>query len=138
MKKIIKILISIIILIIILVIVYLIFINKNNKIKTSKYKPDDTIPYKETINIENPHSENEESIELKYDEYVVANGFAGASNHVYYTRGNNLYHLEISSDTHTLLATGVKNIKEDMDTVLVYKNNNFKIVNEDNYVTYVN
>ena len=90
-----------------------------------------------TVEIENPNSETGEKTEIKYDQYIVANGYAGASDNVYYTRDNTLYHLKLSTNTSTVIAEGVEKIEEDIDTILVYKGSKFKQKVEDDYLTYV-
>ena len=87
--------------------------------------------------IDNPNSENNEKTEIKYDQYITASGYAGASDNVYYTRNNTLYHLTLSTNTSEVIAEGVSKIEEDIDTILVYKNSDFKQVKEDNYLTYI-
>ena len=62
----------------------------------------------------------------------------GASDNVYYTRNGSLYHLIVSTNKTTKLAEGVGKIENSMETVIVHKSNNFKIIEEDNYVTYTN
>ena len=98
--------------------------NKNNE-------PKENEPYKEKEIIENDKTDKKEEIELKYDQYVIANGFMGASDNAYYTRNNTLYHLIISTNETIKLAEGVEKIEDDRDTLLVYKDKNFKIINVD-------
>ena len=100
-------------------------------------EPNENEPYQESTIIENQNSDESNQIELKYDEYVIANGYTGASDNAYYTRNNTLYHLIISKNETIKIAEGVKKIEDDIDTVLVYKGKNFKIIKEDDYVTYI-
>ena len=73
----------------------------------------------------------------KYDQYLVASGYSGASNNVYYIKDGVLYHLVLSTNKITKIAEGVTKIESGKGTILVYKGNKFKIINEDNYLTYV-
>lgn len=73
----------------------------------------------------------------KYDQYFVANGYSGASDNVYYTKDGNLYHLVLSTNKITKIAEGVTKIEDSRGTILVYKGNSFKILKDDNYLTYV-
>lgn len=100
-------------------------------------KPKNSEPFKESTLIKDDLSDKKTEIELKYDEYVVANGYIGASDNVYYTRNHILYHLIVSTNKTTKIAENVKKIESDKDTLLVYKDDNFKIINEDDYVTYI-
>ena len=108
---------------------------KVKKPKGDSVKKDE--PYKEKAEIESPQSEENEKVEIKYDQYITASGYAGASDNVYYTRNNTLYHLTLSTNTSEVIAEGVKKIEEDIDTILVYKGDNFKEVKTDNYLTYI-
>ena len=108
---------------------------KVKKPKGDSVKKDE--PYKEKAEIESPQSEENEKVEIKYDQYITASGYAGASDNVYYTRNNTLYHLTLSTNTSEVIAEGVKKIEEDIDTILVYKGDNFKEVKADNYLTYI-
>ncbi len=110
---------------------------ESEKVIQKDEAPKESEPYENKTTIESDQTDNKEEKELKYDQYVVANGFAGASDNVYYTRNKILYHLVISTNITTKLAEGVEKIEDDIDTVLVYKGENFKIIKEDNYVTYM-
>ena len=92
---------------------------------------------KTTIKDKYGSSDEIEEVELKYDQYIIANGYTGASDNVYYTRNGVLYHLQISTEQTIKLAEGVKKIESDLDGMRAYKGDNFKIKNEDEYVTYV-
>ena len=109
---------------------------KSNNISQVDNKPKENEPYKESTIIENENTDEKEKIELKYDQYIIANGFMGASDNVYYTRNNSLYHLIISTNETIKLAEGIEKIEDDKDTLIAYKGKNFKIINEDNYVIY--
>ena len=111
--------------------------NNSNDITSTNEEPNENEPYQESTIIENQNSDESNQIELKYDEYVIANGYTGASDNAYYTRNNTLYHLIISKNETIKIAEGVKKIEDDIDTVLVYKGKNFKIIKEDDYVTYI-
>ena len=110
----------------------------NENIKTVDDRPGDDEPYSESRIVKSEITDEQKEIELKYDEYVVANGYIGAADNAYFTRNKILYHLIISTDTVTKIAEGVKKIENDKDTLLVYKGNNFKIIKKDDYITYVN
>lgn len=75
--------------------------------------------------------------ETEYDQYFVANGYSGASDNVYYTKNNVLYHLILSTNKKIKVAEGVEKLENDLGTIIVYKGKNFKILVEDNYLTYV-
>ena len=95
-------------------------------------------PYEnETTLKDNYGTEEEKEVELKYDQYITANGYAGAADNVYYTRNKTLYHLIISTDQTIKLAEGVEKIESDLDGMRAYKGKNFKLIKEDEYVTYV-
>ncbi|MBQ2639511.1 MAG: hypothetical protein IJF92_01975 [Bacilli bacterium] len=135
-----KIVIIILIIAILLIIVFKIY-SKNNQNSNSKInkKNEPTIsgPYKHTKVIEDNYG-GSGGVKIKYDQYVTANGYMGASDNVYYTRNGSLYHLIVSTNKTTKLAEGVGKIENSMETVIVHKSNNFKIIEEDNYVTYTN
>ena len=120
----------------------IIFFINYNKSDTTQNNPNE-VNEKENKNTEEEKKEtNEEEPETKpddkkYDQYLVASGFAGASDHAYYTKNNNLYHLIISKNQATLIAKGVDKIESDIGSILVYKGNDFKIVEEDEFLTYV-
>ncbi len=121
---------------------YLFFFNKgtfllNKGIEIKDDRPKDNEPYKESKIIKSEISDDKTEIKLKFDEYIVANGFIGASDNAYFTRNNVLYHLTISTDTITKIAEGIKHIEEDKDSLIVYKGDNFKIIKEDDYIIYV-
>lgn len=73
-----------------------------------------------------------------YDQYFVANGYSGASDNVYYIKDGVLYHLVISTNEIIKIAEGVSKIENGKGTIEVYKGTNFKELEEDNYLTYVN
>ena len=146
MKKKKKVLIGVLIILIIALVCGGVYLNKDKlfpkeevpKVKKPKgdsVKKDE--PYKEKAEIESPQSEENEKVEIKYDQYITASGYAGASDNVYYTRNNTLYHLTLSTNTSEVIAEGVKKIEEDIDTILVYKGDNFKEIKTDNYLTYI-
>ena len=122
-----------------LIIICMLVINKNtgSEQKVLDDRPSDNEPYKKKKTIKSEVTDEKKEIELKYDQYVVANGFIGASDNAYFTRNNVLYHLVISTDTVTKLAVGIKKIENDKDSLNAYKDKDFKIINEDEYVTYV-
>ena len=101
--------------------------------------PKEDEPYENETKLINKNTDDEESseVELKYDQYIVASGYAGASDNVYYTRNKVLYHLVISTDKTTKLAEGVEKIESDLDGMRAYKSKDFKIFEEDEYVTYI-
>lgn len=107
---------------------------KNNK--SNNNVPGEKEPYKKKKKLKDNYG-NENEVELKYDDYVVASGYAGAGDNVYYTRNHNLYHLRLSTNESIKIAEGVKKLEESIDTVKAYKDNNFKLINEDDYVTFV-
>lgn len=135
MKKL-KILLFILLIIIIGVVIFVMFNQKKSNKEVKKAEPDIKEPYKHTKTIEDNYGESG-GVEIKYDQYIVASGYMGASDNVYYTRNNDLYHLIVSSNKTTKIATGIKKIEKGMDTINAYKDNNFKIIEEDNYITYV-
>ena len=95
-------------------------------------------PYKnETTLKDNYSTEEEKEVELKYDQYITANGYSGAADNVYYTRNGVLYHLIISTNQTIKLAEGVIKIENDLDGMMAYKGKNFKLIKEDEYVTYI-
>ena len=100
----------------------------------TKYDTDTQTKTEETKEKE---SENKEKTGTEYDQYFVANGFAGASDNVYYTKDNVLYHLILSTNKKIKVAEGVDKMENDLGTIIVYKGKNFKIYVEDNYLTYV-
>ena len=82
-------------------------------------------------------TKKEEKNNKEYDEYLVASGYSGASDNVYYTKDGVLYHLVLSTKEIVKIAEGVSKIEKDKETILVYKGNSFKILKDDNYLTYV-
>ena len=122
---------------------YAINLNENKKEEKEVIELENTPkkdePYKnETTLNDNFGSEEEgKEIDLKYDQYITASGYAGASNNVYYTRNGVLYHLIISTNQTIKLAEGVEKIESDLDGMMAYKGKNFKLIKEDEYVTYI-
>ena len=96
---------------------------------------------KEEVNKQKNSITNNESnttaTDSNNDQYIVATGYAGASNNAYYTKNGVLYHLTISTNKVEKIAEGVKKIEFDLDTILVYKGNDFKIFIEDSYLTFI-
>ena len=72
-----------------------------------------------------------------YDQYLVANGYSDASNDVYYTKAGVLYHLILSTKEIIKVAEGISKIEYGKGTMIVYKDANFKVFVEDNYLTYI-
>ena len=99
-----------------------------------KYEKEDTTPVEKEEKKENEEIKKEDK---EYDQYFVANGFSGASDNVYYTKNKTLYHLILSTNQRIKVAEGVDKIENNLGTILVYKGTNFKILEEDNYLTYV-
>ena len=101
--------------------------------------PKEDEPYEnETTLIDKYGSDDKEKeVDLKYDQYITANGYAGAADNVYYTRNGVLYHLVVSTEETTKLAEGVKKIESDLDCMRAYKDKDFKLIKEDEYVEYV-
>lgn len=101
--------------------------------------PKENEPYEnETTIIDKYGSDDKEKeIDLKYDQYITANGYAGAADNVYYTRNGVLYHLVVSTEETTKLAEGIKKIENDLDGMRAYKDKDFKLIKEDEYVEYV-
>ena len=108
-----------------------------NKVNDEAPKEDEPYENETTLVDKYGSSEEKEEVELKYDQYIIASGYAGASDNVYYTRNGVLYHMNISTEQTTKLAEGVKSIESDLDGMKAYKGKNFKIIKEDNYITYV-
>ena len=126
-----------IILLVVLVGSFCVYKTINEKFKAERRHrgPSSTEPYKKKDELKDGFGD-EDNIELKYDDYVVASGYAGASDNVYYTRNNVLYHLRLSTNETTRIAEGVKKIEESMDSLYVYKGNGFRIITEDDYIKY--
>lgn len=101
--------------------------------------PKEDEPYENETKIIDKYGsdEKEKEVDLKYDQYITANGYAGAADNVYYTRNGILYHLVVSTEETTKLAEGVKKIENDLDGMRAYKDKNFKLIKEDEYVEYV-
>lgn len=111
--------------------------DKEEKKTTKDTLPKKDEPYEKEETVKSNFDDEAEEIDLKYDQYVEANGYAGASDNVYYTRNKVLYHLVLSSNKTTRLAEGVEKIESDLDCLKAYKGENFRIVEEDEYVIYV-
>lgn len=117
----------------------------NNKEKLFKEEttkdtlPKKDEPYENETKVKSNFVDEEEAeeIDLKYDQYVTASGYAGASDNVYYTRNGVLYHLVLSTNNTTRLAEGVEKIEGDLDSLRAYKGKDFKIIEEDEYVQYI-
>lgn len=109
------------------------------KDKKNDNTPAEDEPYENKTTLKDKYGSSDEieEVELKYDQYIIANGYTGASDNVYYTRNGVLYHLQISTEQTIKLAEGVRKIESDLDGMRAYKGDNFKIKNEDEYVTYV-
>ena len=64
------------------------------------------------------------------DKYLSAKGYAGASDNIYYLKGDSLYYYKISSKTTTLIAKGVSDIyypSVQSDEINVKLNTNYNI-----------
>lgn len=115
--------------------------NKNRakeEVTTKDTLPKEDEPYEkeETVTSETVGEEGKD-VELKYDQYITASGYAGAADNVYYTRNRVLYHFVISTEQTTRLAEGVDKIEEDLDSIRAIKGKDFKLIYEDDYVVYV-
>lgn len=115
---------------------------KEEPIKEEKRKddaPKEDEPYENETTLINKYVDEDEAkeVDLKYDQYLTANGYAGAADNVYYTRNGVLYHFVISTEETTKLAEGVKKIENDLDCMRAYKDKDFKLIKEDEYVIYV-
>ena len=124
--------------------VYYVINNKENILKKEEKVTKDTLPKEDepyenetTLKSNFVDEEDAKDVDLKYDQYVTANGYAGASDNVYYTRNGVLYHLILSTDKTIRLAEGVEKIENDIDSLKAYKGKNFKIIEEDDYVNYI-
>ena len=124
--------------------IYYVMNNKEKILKKEEPVTKDTLPkedepyeQEETLKSNFVPEEEAEEIDLKYDQYVTANGYAGASDNVYYTRNGVLYHLVLSTNKTTRLAEGVDKIENDLDFMKAYKGKGFKIIEEDEYVKYI-
>ena len=80
---------------------------------------------------------NSEEVEVTYDQYLTASGYAGAADNVYYTKDGSLYHLRLSTNETIKIAEGVIKIESGIDTIKAYKGKNFKIIAEDEYIEYI-
>ena len=109
---------------------------KDNSKKETKNEPEANEPYKHSKTIEDNYGDSD-GVELKYDQYLTASGYAGAADNVYYTRNHCLYHLRLSTNETTKIAEGIKKIETDIDTIKAYKDSNFKIITEDGYIEYI-
>lgn len=112
---------------------------EENEIVNSKEKKQLIKDIVSDINEEydNDELENTNDKDKGYDQYFVANGYSGASDNVYYTKDGVLYHLVISTEEIIKVAEGVSKIEKGKGTIEVYKGTNFKILKEDNYLTYI-
>ena len=77
-------------------------------------------------------------ITINADKLVTAKGFAGASNHVFYLKGQTLYYRNISTENNNeeLLAYNINDIFVEGDMVVATKQSNSEIITENNYITY--
>ena len=100
-------------------------------------KEDDPYENETSLSSNFVSEEDAKEVDLKYDQYITANGYTGASDNVYYTRNGTLYHFVISSERTTKLAEGVDKIESDIDCMKAYKGKDFKLIAEDDYVIYV-
>ena len=77
-------------------------------------------------------------ITINADKLVTAKGFAGASNHVFYLKGQTLYYRNISTESNKeeLLAYNINDISVEGDMVIATKQSNSEIITENNYITY--
>ena len=135
--------------IVLVVIIFMIYskLDMNNNISNNKNQINE---YTENDNLKNNiDDEKQDAPEIQNDaikenidekncsQYLIASGYAGASNNAYCLKSNNLYHIKISTNEITLLAKGINKIENDIGTILVYKGKNIKIISEDNYLTYI-
>ena len=82
-------------------------------------------------------TKNKSSDNKDYDQYLVASGYSGANDNVYYTKDGVLYHLTISTKEITKIAEGVLKIENSKGTIEVYKGKSFKLYKNDDYLTFV-
>ena len=90
------------------------------------------------INEDNDNEKTDEKKDKDYDQYLVASGYSGASDNVYYTKDGDLYHLNLSTSKTIKVAEGVLKIESGKGTIIVHKDKNFKILEEDSYLNYAN
>ena len=107
--------------------------NKNEIISTEEKKE----LIEEIVEDINGDANNSTSDNEKYDQYLVASGYSGASDNVYYIKDGVLYHLVISTGEITKIAEGVLKIEADKGGITVYKGDNFKIFESEDYLSYV-
>ena len=112
---------------------------KNESPSTNEEIPKEEEPYENetTINSNFTSGDEDKEVILRYDQYITASGYAGASDNVYYTRNGSLYHLTVSSGDTIKLAEGIDKIESDLDCMRAYKGSDFKLIEEDDYVIYV-
>ena len=110
---------------------------KDSSTDTSTISEDDEKSENKEDSNDNSNKTNNNDDKKEYEDgYITASGYAGASDNVYYTKNGVLYHEKLSTKEKTKLAEGVKKIELDIETLIAYKGKNFKIIKEDNYVTY--
>ena len=111
---------------------------KQNEPTTKDTLPSEDEPYKNEESVKSEYvGEEGKEAEIKYDQYITASGYTGAADNVYYTRNKVLYHFIISTEQTTRLAEGVEKIEEDLDCLKATKGKNFRLIEEDDYVIYV-
>ena len=83
-------------------------------------------------------TQDSKEIIINADKLVIATGFAGATNHVFYLKGQTLYYRNISTESNKeeLLAYNINDIFVEGDMVVAAKQSNSKIITENNYITY--
>ncbi len=83
-------------------------------------------------------TQDSKEIIINADKLVIARGFAGANNHVFYLKGQTLYYRNISTENNNeeLLAYNINDIFIEGDMVVATKQSNSKIIAENNYITY--
>ena len=117
-------------------------LDNNESNETPLEQVETTIETKKEEDNKKETSKQEKSIiqsdnDTSNDQYLVATGYAGASNNAYYTKNKVLYHLTISSKEIEKIAEGVEKIESDLDTIIVHRGKDFKLIINDSYLTFV-
>ncbi len=102
---------------------------ENIKVNTDALQKEDKKDYTIT-------NQEGEEVKINANKTVTATGFAGASNHVFYLDGSDLYYMDLSQNSKELIATGATDLYLNGEDVTCKLGSDGKVIKENNYITY--
>ncbi|MDD6323540.1 MAG: hypothetical protein PUA73_02905 [Bacilli bacterium] len=107
-----------------------------NTDEKKKVEVNTTGPVKEEKKEHTVINQEGEEVKITANKTISATGFAGASNHVFYLDGTDLYYTNLANNTKELIATGVTDIYLDGEDVMANLGAGGKILKENDYISY--